>query len=147
MIRYPLQIQNIHLLFHSMFLFFLISCTTKTISFAPTTSVGKKTSDTAEDEPVMVQDALDVFAKYACQTCHGDSGGFGLHLNVLKDGVSTTGMPYITIENPDESYLYVKIIGDERMEGDIMPLGTDTSMTDDDIETIYLWIEQGCQGL
>ena len=135
-------------MYDSTMIFFLLgSCKTETISFAPPTSLDKDQDDTAKVEVMMVQDALDAFAKYACQSCHGDAGGFGLHLNSLKDGVSTTGMPYVTKGEPLQSYVYLKISNPDDIEGEIMPMDPDNRMTDDDIETIYLWIEQGAQGL
>lgn len=47
--------------------------------------------------------------------------------------------------NPTDSYLYMKIIGDERISGQRMPRNGPPYLTDEQIESIRKWIADGAQ--
>lgn len=89
----------------------------------------------------------------ALSDCHrGASAPFGLDLsagetldNVL--GVASFEKPeFDRVErfNPTDSYVYMKVTGDLRIGGDSMPpLGLAPPLTDQQIDLLRQWIEQG----
>lgn len=71
-----------------------------------------------------------------CTSCHGNSGGLSLEGNsyeTLMNGSSNEeGVPYIDTENPDDSYLLIKL--NESHSGRV---------TSQELGMIKAWIEDG----
>jgi hypothetical protein len=83
-----------------------------------------------------------------CVVCHGVGTPYPLQLtpqktayNELVAGGSAEGEPYINTKNPTDSYLYQLISGDNEL---VMPLNEDP-LTDQQIQVVLTWIEQGAQ--
>jgi len=84
-----------------------------------------------------------------CMPCHNDDGG-QIHLvpsslayDEFVNGVSVNdgGVPYINTIQPEESYLYRLVTGDNVEY--VMP--PNSTLTPYEIETILIWISQGAQ--
>ena len=66
------------------------------------------------------------------------------YMNIVNIN-SSTGMPHITPGNPDSSYLYLKVIGAPGINGSRMPRdrGTNGDLTQAQVDSIRIWIEEG----
>lgn len=76
--------------------------------------------------PEGIEAAQAIFDE-SCTLCH-DASDDKLNLedaSALIGKPSSTGMPFIDPGNPNGSYLYLKMVGAENIEGDTMPLGDD----------------------
>lgn len=85
-----------------------------------------------------------------CYACHG-SAPAGNTLDLQTDLVvstvdvpSTYGPPLVTAGDPDNSVLYLKVVGDASVGG-VMPPGA--GLSDPEIEVIRQWIEDGASNL
>jgi hypothetical protein len=87
----------------------------------------------------------------ALSGCHGDAGApFGLDLSEGEAyanlvGVAAAELPAhdrVDPGNADDSYLFMKITADPRIQGDPMPPGT-TRLSTQRVQLIHDWIEQG----
>jgi hypothetical protein len=76
--------------------------------------------------PEGIEAAQAIFDE-SCTLCH-DASDDKINLEdagALIGRPSSTGMPFIDPGNPNGSYLYLKMVGAENIEGDTMPLGDD----------------------
>ncbi|KIG17628.1 hypothetical protein DB30_02903 [Enhygromyxa salina] len=77
----------------------------------------------------------------SCTLCH-DSSDDVLNLEdigALVGVPSTTGKPYVDPGNPNGSYLYMKMVGAEGIEGETMPMGDDP-LPVDQLTVVQQWI-------
>jgi hypothetical protein len=89
----------------------------------------------------------------ALSDCHrGVSAPFDLDLSAGQTLGNVVGIPsfevpeYDRVErgNPEESYVYMKVVGDPRILGDSMPpLGLAPELSDEQRDLLYRWIQQG----
>jgi cytochrome c551/c552 len=93
-------------------------------------------------EEVDHSEVIDILTSYSCSGCHGTSGGFSL--SDLSDATEQSN--YINTSDPVNSKLIQKM----RKESDTqfgasgnMPLGSSVTVSDDDIQRIINWIEDG----
>lgn len=76
----------------------------------------------------------------SCTLCHDASADLNLEdLSALVGVASTTGMPLVNPGNPNESYLYLKMVGAEGIEGESMPLGGDP-LPAEELAAVQGWI-------
>jgi len=116
------------------------SAASQVVTEAAAVAVAGRTVDfSREVRPILSQN---------CFTCHGpnerDRRG-GLRLDLLEGFFGERpefGGPAVVAGNADESLLYERLITE--VERDRMPRGR-AVLTDDEIETIRLWIEQGAE--
>lgn len=87
----------------------------------------------------------------ALSGCHGDAGApFGLELGAGEAygnivGVAAAELPaYLRVEpgNPADSYLFMKVIDDPRIQGDMMP-SQGTPLSAQRVRLLEDWIAQG----
>ena len=62
---------------------------------------------------------------------------------VSQSSTQNSGFLRVNPGNPDESYLYMKIIGDSRITGFRMPRNGPPYLGDDEIQAIRDWIQKG----
>ena len=77
----------------------------------------------------------------SCTLCH-DSSDDNLDLEnvgALIGKPSTTGMPYIDPGNPNGSYIYLKMVAAETIEGESMPMGDDP-LPVEQLTVVQQWI-------
>lgn len=93
----------------------------------------------------LTQIQTNIFDVY-CVGCHGTSGGLDLSAEVAYDNLiniqANGNVSYIRVEptNPNDSYLYMKVVGDDRA-GSQMPIGSE--LTEAEINMIFEWITAG----
>ena len=92
--------------------------------------------------------------EFNCSGCHsGETPQAGLNLSgdevyarLLEPSTQNPEMPLITPGVPEESYLYLKLIGDDSIMGNPMPYnpltGTGT-LSDAEIADVLTWITNG----
>ena len=86
----------------------------------------------------------------ATSGCHQQGGPFGLDLSNgatfgTTVGVSAAEMPSLARVTPFDaanSYLYMKVAGDPRINGDVMPLNA-PPLTTEQLRVIETWINEG----
>jgi hypothetical protein len=89
-----------------------------------------------------------------CGGCHGGNSpeadlllvGDDVYARLLEPSSQNPDMPLITPEDPMQSYLFLKLIGDESIVGNPMPynpLTGEGTLTDGEISDIQMWIEAG----
>ena len=102
--------------------------------------------------PVTIQTVQAAVFSPSCAVsmCHiGGGAPFGLDLSQgqalgnLRDVASSEMPQFYRVERfePDDSYLYMKVIADPRISGDPMP--AQGSLTASQISLLRQWIEQG----
>ncbi len=94
--------------------------------------MGGPSTDSITEEVSFSQEVWPIFEKYAL-TAHGGKGGVFLENY-------TDIMNYVEPGDPEGSYLYRALIGDDVAQ---MPPGN--PLPEELIETIYKWIEQGAK--
>ena len=84
--------------------------------------------------------ATQAIFEESCTFCHDSSSDLNLEdASALVGAPSTTGMPLVNPGNPNESYLYLKMVGAEGIEGESMPLGDDP-LPADHLAAVQAWI-------
>jgi len=86
-------------------------------------------------------------------SCHLSAGGTPVVLKSDQAYLNIVGQPssqnsnFLRVNpgNPDDSYLYMKITGDERITGLRMPRNGPPYLSDEQIEAIREWIADGAQ--
>lgn len=93
--------------------------------------------------------------EFNCGGCHNQSdtpqGGLTLvgedvYARLLEPSTQNPDMPLITPGDPDNSYLYLKLIGDDSITGNPMPynpLTGEGTLTDAEIADVLTWIVNG----
>ncbi|MCA9653707.1 MAG: hypothetical protein KC501_27560 [Myxococcales bacterium] len=92
--------------------------------------------------------------EFNCGGCHNEQDpqggltllGDGVYERLLEPSVQLADMPLITPGDPDNSYLYLKLIGDERIVGTRMPynpLTGEGSLAQAELADIETWIING----
>ena len=102
---------------------------------SPTSEPQIEVTDTpvqVQEEVSFSQDILPIFQEVAA-SCHGTSGGLSLE---TYEGV----MNVVVAGNPEESLLWKRLNG---QAGPIMP--PSGKLSDDLLQLIYLWIQQGAK--
>ncbi|MFO7563900.1 MAG: DUF5777 family beta-barrel protein [Enhygromyxa sp.] len=87
--------------------------------------------------------AVQAIFDESCTLCH-DSSDDTLNLEdagALLGRASTTGKPLIDPGNPNGSYLYLKMVGAEGIEGELMPLGDDP-LPVEQLTIVQQWIAE-----
>lgn len=104
------------------------------------------TDDGSCEYPVSFNNELMPIFEARCVLCHGPGSGYPLQLSPSKiaydellSGSSEEGQSYVNLKDPENSYLYERIVGNDEQT---MPLN-DTPLTEKQIELILLWIQQG----
>lgn len=89
-----------------------------------------------------------------CSGCHGgtsppeglDLRGESAYLHLMGESVQKPGMKLVEPGNPDASYLWLKLIGDESIEGYPMPynpLTGEGKLSDGELADVQTWILNG----
>jgi len=112
----------------------LIGCGSQPAKETPSESevVAEDTPVQVQDEVSFSQDVLPIFQEFAA-SCHGTSGGLSLE---SYEGV----MKVVVAGKPEESLLWKRLNG---QGGPIMP--PSGKLSDDLLQLIYLWIQQGAK--
>ena len=83
-----------------------------------------------------------------CYECHGDDRSrreADLRLDIREDAFADLGgYPNIAPGDPDDSEIYIRV-SSEFAEMRMPPYEAGTQLTEEQIETIRLWIEQGAE--
>lgn len=97
--------------------------------------------------PVSFADDLQPVFNSNCVGCHGDGGNAGLDLrsgrsyaNLVGNPATESGLARIEPGEPENSWLYLKITGQQTV-GDQMPPGS--PLNTDTTDRIRTWIEEG----
>ncbi len=107
----------------------------------------------ADIEPIFEDERWSDWAgtESSCVSCH-DNTYTSLHFTdgydvLVAPGTGTLDdVPWVTPGDRWASYLYLKITDEHEAAGgfgDVMPPGEDDAMTDEEIELVGLWIDQG----
>lgn len=112
---------------------------------------GDETPPANEEPEVTLADLQDEVLTPICAQCHaGNNAPLGLNLGSLEDSeanlinvdsATNSSFKRILPGDPDNSFLYLKIIGDP-IAGNRMPLGQ-TPLSDEVIARFRTWIENG----
>lgn len=106
----------------------------------PVGSQGEEQVDYARD----VQPILEAF----CYECHGEDRSLreaDLRLDIKESAFKDLGgFPNIAPGDPDDSELYIRV-SSEFLEMRMPPYEAGTQLTEEQIETIRLWILQGAE--
>ena len=97
---------------------------------------------------------VKLILEFNCGGCHNEDDpqggitllGDGVYARLLEPSVQMSDMNLIEPGDPDSSYLYLKLIGDERIEGRQMPynpLTGEGSLSQAELADIETWITQG----
>lgn len=101
-------------------------------------------NDDQVDYLTQVQPILESF----CYECHGEDRSrreADLRLDIKANAFADLGgYPNIAPGDPDDSELYIRV-SSEFAEMRMPPYEAGTQLTDEQIETIRLWIEQGAE--
>ncbi|PRP90913.1 hypothetical protein ENSA5_59880 [Enhygromyxa salina] len=85
-------------------------------------------------------EAVQAIFDDACTMCHDSTSELNLEDAGALVGVpSTTGTPLVDPGNPNGSYIYLKMVGAEGIEGESMPLGDDL-LPVDQLSAVQAWI-------
>lgn len=102
------------------------------------------------DEPPTAEDVYDLVLVRRCAPHHVDGarlpylGRDGLAARLQSPSIQQPELDWIEPGHPDESYLYLKVIGGHRGAGGTgsqMPIGP--ALDEDEVALIRLWIEEG----
>ena len=113
----------------------------------PTTSTDMVFDASAEGLATFAQLQETVFdVSCALSGCHGDSAWPNLSVGQAYDNIvdveSSRGIALVEPGDPDNSYLYHKLLADADIDGSRMPPGG-PYLTPDALETVRAWIENG----
>ncbi|MCY3965488.1 MAG: hypothetical protein OXG83_10635 [Acidobacteria bacterium] len=111
-------------------------------------SIGTPPANSQDDDKVdylsQVKPILEIF----CYECHGEDRSrreADLRLDIKEDAFADLGgYPNIAPGDPDDSELYIRV-SSEFAEMRMPPYEAGTQLTEEQIETIRLWIEQGAE--
>jgi hypothetical protein len=92
--------------------------------------------------------------EFNCGGCHGGATpqagltltGEGVYARLLEPSTQNPDMPLITPNAPEQSYLYLKLIGDDSIMGNPMPYNPLTGMgalSESEIADVLTWITNG----
>ena len=120
---------------------------TGTSCSGPTTSTDMVFDAAAAGPATFAQVQETIFdVSCALSGCHGDSARPNLSAGQAYDNIvrveSSRGMALVAPGDPDNSYLYRKLLADADIEGVRMPLGG-PYLTPDALATVRAWIENG----
>lgn len=113
----------------------------------PTTSTDMVFDSAAAGPATFAQVQETVFdVSCALSGCHGDSAWPNLSAGQAYDNIvdveSSRGIALVEPGDPDNSYLYHKLLADADIDGSRMPPGG-PYLTPDALETVRAWIENG----
>ena len=113
----------------------------------PTTSTDMVFDVPAEGPATFAQVQETIFdVSCALSGCHGDSAWPNLSAGQAYDNIvdveSSRGIALVEPGDPDNSYLYLKLLADADIDGSRMPPGG-PYLTPDALETVRAWIENG----
>ena len=113
----------------------------------PTTSTDMVFDSAAEGPATFAQVQETIFAvSCALSGCHGDSAWPNLSVGQAYDNIvdveSSRGIALVEPGDPDNSYLYRKLLADADIDGARMP-PSGPYLTPDALETVRAWIEKG----
>ena len=120
---------------------------TGTSCSGPTTSTDM-VFDAATEGPATFAQVQETIFDVSCALsgCHGDSAWPNLAAGQAYDNIvnveSSRGIALVEPGDPDNSYLYRKLLADADIDGVRMPLGG-PYLTPDALETVRAWIEKG----
>ncbi len=98
---------------------------------------------------------ISLILEFNCGGCHDDSDapqgglslvGDGVYLRLLEPSMQNPDMPLITPGDPMQSYLYLKLIGDDSIIGNPMPYNPLTgqgALGEAEIADVLTWISNG----
>lgn len=120
---------------------------TGTSCSGPTTSTDMVFDSAVEGPATFAQVQETVFdVSCALSGCHRDSAwpnlSAGQAYNNIVNVESSRGIALVEPGDPDNSYLYLKLLADADIDGDRMPPGG-PYLTPDALETVRAWIEKG----
>ena len=95
-----------------------------------------------EPEASDLETEVQAVFEAACTACHDetdDEVNLEGDLDDLLGAPSSGDMPMVDPSNPDNSYLFVKLTGGPRLQGDLMPL-EEEPLPDEQIELVREWI-------
>lgn len=99
--------------------------------------------------PKFTEIQTKVFNKTCATTgCHNTGGvapdlSGNSYLNIVNK-LGSTGIPYIKPNEPNKSYLYLKVIGDASIQGQKMPLNS-SPLSSATLDAFRKWIEDGAK--
>ncbi len=113
----------------------------------PTTSTDMVFDSAAKGPATFAQVQETIFdVSCALSGCHGDSAWPNLSAGQAYDNIvdveSSRGLALIEPGDPDNSYLYRKLLADADVDGSRMP-PSGPYLTPDALETVRAWIEKG----
>ncbi len=113
----------------------------------PTTSADMVFDSVAEGPATFAQVQKTIFdVSCALSGCHGDSAWPNLSAGQAYDNIvdveSSRGLALVDPDDPDNSYLYRKLLADADIAGVRMP-PNGPYLTPDALETVRTWIEKG----
>ena len=120
---------------------------TGTSCSGPTTSTDMVFDSAAEGPATFAQVQETIFdVSCALSGCHGDSAWPNLSAEQAYDNIvrleSSRGMALVEPGDPDNSYLYLKLLADADIDGVRMP-PNGPYLTPAALETVRTWIEKG----
>ena len=126
--------------------FVALVCTGTSCS-SPITSADMVFDSAAEGPATFAQVQTTIFdVSCALSGCHGDSAWPNLSAGRAYDNIvdveSSRGLALVDSDDPDNSYLYRKLLADADIAGVRMPPGG-PYLTPDALETVRTWIENG----
>ena len=104
--------------------------------------------DAATEGPATFAQVQETIFDVSCALsgCHGDSAWPNLAAGQAYDNIvnveSSRGIALVEPGDPDNSYLYRKLLADADVDGVRMPLGG-PYLIPDALETVRAWIEKG----
>ena len=113
----------------------------------PTTSTDMVFDSAAEGPATFAQVQTTIFdVSCASSGCHGNSAWPNLSAGQAYDNIvrveSSRGIALVEPGDPDNSYLYRKLLADADIDGARMPPGG-PYLTPDALEVVRAWIEKG----
>ena len=109
---------------------------------------GQGTAAGAHEEKVDYLTEVKPILENFCYECHGEDRSrreADLRLDIKENAFADLGgYPNIAPGDPDDSELYIRV-SSEFAEMRMPPYEAGTQLTDEQVETIRLWIEQGAQ--
>lgn len=120
---------------------------TGTSCSGPTTSTDMVFDSAAEGPATFAQVQETIFdVSCALSGCHSDGAWPILSAGQAYDNIvnveSSRGIALVEPGDPDNSYLYLKLLADADIDGSRMPPGG-PYLTPDALETVRAWIENG----
>jgi len=131
--------------FYIIFILFLVSGCSDSI--VESVSSIDENNEIMDITPIFTNIQNEIFDQScALSGCHV-SGGVspdlsGNSYNNIVNRISSTGVNYITPNDPDNSYLLLKMIGSNGISGSRMPLNA-SPIPQNQIDTVIEWINDG----